>query len=464
MSEEASDWSDFLKEGRAARLALICLGVWLNAADSLVTATVMPTVGRALGGYAYFSWATAAYMVGAILSGATAARLSGRWGLRNVMVAAGLVTAAGCSVSALAPGMIVFVAGRAVQGVGSGWIVGACYAAIGAIFPARHVARIFGVMTAVWGVATVLGPLVGALFADGGYWRGLFWVFAAQCGVFIVAALVLLKPGRGPSDGRAPWVQLGLLVAGVILIAAADLTGHVAVAAALLVASVAVFIAAVRLPSALRGSLLPQAAGDLTSVIGAGYLSYFAMTAASMGFSVYGPALLQKLYGLTPLQSGYAAGLESVGWTVAALGVAGLRERWHGPVIRLGGACVVGGIALLALTTRSGPLAAIFVGGAVLGAGFGFSSGLTGRRVIAAAGEGERELASAGINSVRLVGNAAGACLSGMIANLLGMASGVSLASAEATAVWIFALAIPIALLGAAGAWRVGAPGVSEVV
>jgi predicted MFS family arabinose efflux permease len=100
----------------------------------------------------------------------------------------------------------------------------------------------------------------------------------------------------------------------------------------------------------------------------------------------------------------------------------------------------------------------------VLGAGFGFSSGLTGRRVIAAAGEGERELASAGINSVRLVGNAAGACLSGMIANLLGMASGVSLASAEATAVWIFALAIPIALLGAAGAWRVGAPGVSEVV
>src|ERR1700761_1000527 len=99
-----SSWNDFLAEGRTARLALICLGVWLNAADSLVTTTIMPSVGRELGGYAYFSWATAAYMAGAILSGATAARLSGRFGLRRAMVAAGLLTAAGCVASAVAPG------------------------------------------------------------------------------------------------------------------------------------------------------------------------------------------------------------------------------------------------------------------------------------------------------------------------------------------------------------------------
>ena len=86
LSTRTLGWADFLAEGRGARLALICLGVWLNAADSLVTSTIMPTVGRDLGGYAYFSWATAAYMVGAILSGATAARLSARTGLRRAMV------------------------------------------------------------------------------------------------------------------------------------------------------------------------------------------------------------------------------------------------------------------------------------------------------------------------------------------------------------------------------------------
>src|SRR5450432_2758277 len=152
-STQALGWGDLFAEGRGARLALICLGVWLNAADSLVTSTIMPTVARDLGGYAYFSWATAAYMVGAILSGATAARVSARFGLRRAMVAAGLATAAGCAISAAAPEMITLVAGRAVQGLGAGWIVGACYAAIGSMFPERHLARIFGVMTGVWGVA-----------------------------------------------------------------------------------------------------------------------------------------------------------------------------------------------------------------------------------------------------------------------------------------------------------------------
>src|ERR1700679_1054243 len=113
-------WGDLFAGGRGARLAVICLGVWLNAADSLVTATIMPTVGRELGGFVYFSWATAAYMAGAILSGATAARLSARMGSRTAMVAAGLLTAVGCAVSALAPTMLWLVVGRAIQGVGAG--------------------------------------------------------------------------------------------------------------------------------------------------------------------------------------------------------------------------------------------------------------------------------------------------------------------------------------------------------
>src|SRR5215469_15787794 len=123
LSTAGAGWTDFFAEGRSARLAVICLGVWLNAADALVTSTIMPTIARELGDFVYFSWATAAYMAGAILSGATAARLSARVGLREAMVAAGLVTAAGCVASAAAPDMIALVAGRAVQGLGAGWIV-----------------------------------------------------------------------------------------------------------------------------------------------------------------------------------------------------------------------------------------------------------------------------------------------------------------------------------------------------
>jgi len=451
-----SNWRDLVAEGRGAQVALIALGIWLNAADSLVTSTIMPTVGRDLGGYAYFSWATAAYMLGAILSGATAARFSARFGLRRAMMVAALATAAGCAGSALAPGMIALVVGRLVQGLGAGWIVGACYAAIGAMFPQRHLARIFSVMTSIWGVATVLGPLVGAAFAQGHAWRMLFWFFGAQCLAFMAAAYWLLPEDAPPAAQRTPWTQLALVLAGVALIGAADLATGVVVAGALALGGLGLLALAVRVRAGEHG-LFPRAAGDLKSVIGSAYLSYFALSAAAMGFGVYAPALLQKLYGFSPMASGYAAGLESVGWTVAAIGVAGLAERWHPPIIRLGALCVVGSLAALAVVMRYGPPAAILAAATVLGAGFGLTSGFTGRRVIAAAAGAEREVASAGINSVRQVGNAAGACLAGLIANLLGMTRGVTPPAADAAAVWLFALAVPVALVGAVACWRVAA-------
>lgn len=450
-------WVDLLADGGAARLAMICLGIWLNAADSLVTTTIMPSVGRALGGYAYFSWATAAYMAGAILSGATAARLSARHGLRRAMMGAALFTALGCVASGLAPDMLTLVGGRAAQGLGAGWIVGACYAAIGAMFPQRHLARIFGLMSGVWGVATVLGPLVGAAFAAGSAWRMLFFAFAVQCLVFLLAARRFLPEGARSAAQPTPWAQIALVMSGVLLVGAADLAGKVATAAVLCGASLVFFAGAVGLKPKRGGGLFPPQAADLSSVIGSGYLSFFALSAAAMGFSVYGPALLQRIFGLTPLVAGYAVGFESVGWTVCAIAVAGAAERWQALIIRLGAAAIVVSLAALAFVMRAGPIAAILVAATLLGAGFGLSSGLTSRRVIAAARDDERDVASAGINSVRQIGNAAGACLAGIVANLLGVAAGMTTRSAEATAIWLFVCSLPIAVVGAAGAWRAAA-------
>ena len=82
-------WGDLLAQGRLPRFALICLGVWLNAADALVTATIMPSVGLDLGGYGYFSWSVAGFLVGAILAGASAGRLSELFGLRAATALAG---------------------------------------------------------------------------------------------------------------------------------------------------------------------------------------------------------------------------------------------------------------------------------------------------------------------------------------------------------------------------------------
>src|SRR6185369_1328910 len=102
-------WADLLADGRLPRFALICMGVWLNAADSLITATIMPSVGRSLGGYPYFGWATAGYLLGSVLAGASSGVLALRFGLRSATAAAALLYACGCALSALAPEIFTFL-------------------------------------------------------------------------------------------------------------------------------------------------------------------------------------------------------------------------------------------------------------------------------------------------------------------------------------------------------------------
>ena len=122
----------------APRFALLCLGIWLNAADTLVTVTIMPSVAKEIGGWQYFGWSIAAFLLGSILAGACAGKLSIRFGLRRATALAGVVYAIGCAMGAAAPDFLVFVAGRLVQGLGAGAIARQAVSAIGAVL---HVER-----------------------------------------------------------------------------------------------------------------------------------------------------------------------------------------------------------------------------------------------------------------------------------------------------------------------------------
>lgn len=75
MDTDSGSWSALLTGGNAPRFAMVLLGVWLTAVGSLVTSTIMPTVGADLGGYALFGWAVAGFFVGVVLASASAGRI-----------------------------------------------------------------------------------------------------------------------------------------------------------------------------------------------------------------------------------------------------------------------------------------------------------------------------------------------------------------------------------------------------
>jgi MFS family permease len=448
-TSEPNTWADLLAEGRLPRFALTMLGVWLNAADSLVTATILPNVGADLGGYAYFSWTTAGFFVGAILAGASAGRLSEMFGLRTATALAGGVMAVGCVMSAAAPDVGVFLAGRLVQGLGSGWISGFAMVAIAFLFPERHLARVFAAVTFVWGVATVLGPLFGGIVVEYGDWRDVFWLFALQTAIFSAAAPALLNgEARGSGGPGIPWTQLGVLGLGVAAIAVADLASGPALSIGLVLAGVAILALVVWIDPKLRVRLLPEGSGDMTTVVGSGYLAMFALTAASMGFSIYGPPILQQLRGFSPLEAGYAIGAESMAWTVAAMAVAGATGAWEVRWMRLGALLLIASLVVLPLTLAAGHFAWVLLGGSLMGAAFGFSWAFMSRRLLGALTDEDRAIGSSAITAVRQTGAAAGAAISGVAANLTGFSHGLTDASAQAASVWVFVAVIPLALVG----------------
>ncbi|USQ96679.1 MFS transporter [Caulobacter sp. RL271] len=449
--------SRLVDKALAPRFALLCLGVWLNAADTLVTATIMPSVAREIGGYQYFGWSVAAYLTGSIVAGACSGKLSTGLGLRAATALTGLIYAVGCAMSALAPEFVTFILGRLIQGLGAGAVVALCYVAITALFPERLWPRVYGAVAGVWGAATLLGPLLGGLFAAAGFWRGAFWLFVVQAVIFVGAVLVMLPADKGDTGrGRIPTLQLALLVVGVSLIGGAGVVASPGLAATLAVGGMVGMAAMLAVNARTHDRLLPRNAADLRTATGLGLLTIFATEAAVIGFTVYGPAFIQVRHHASPLTAGYVVGAIAAGWTLCAMVFGHTPAQKDGRLVRLGAGVILVGAALSAWATARGTLIETAAAFAVLGAGFGLAHAFVARRAIGAAPADEQAMASSAVPTSQLIGGAAGAAGAGALANVLGFSHGVDPTLAASHGLVLFGAFLPLAVVGFAAAWRLG--------
>src|SRR3982075_3915535 len=198
----------------------LLLGILLSALDQTIVATALPTVVADLGGAGHQSWVVTSYLLASTIVTAIVGKLGDLFGRKFVFAAAVVFFLAGSILCGLAQSMTMLVASRALQGVGGGAIIVTAMALIGEVIPLRDRGRYQGALGAVFGVTTVVGPLLGGFFTDHLSWRWAFWINIPVAVVVLFVAIVTI-PALGkttrPVIDYAGIVLVGLGASGLTL-------------------------------------------------------------------------------------------------------------------------------------------------------------------------------------------------------------------------------------------------------
>ncbi|ODT17577.1 MAG: MFS transporter [Kaistia sp. SCN 65-12] len=453
-------WGDLLGGRNGVYSLALAGGVTLHAINIYIATTVMPTVIGEIGGLDFYAWTTTLFVVASILGAALSARLLQSAGPRWAYVVASLIFAAGTLVCSLAPAMSVMLLGRSVQGLGGGFLYALAYGLTRQVLPERLWGRAIGLISAMFGIAALIGPAIGGIFAEYGAWRAAFWSLVPVSFLFAAIAIAVLPRVSPDRDERSavPLPQLVLLTAAVLAVSAGSLATSLTWNLAGLAAALGLIGLIGLVERHATARVLPAGSFSLATPLGAVYLT-IAFLMLGMQPEIFVPYLLQVLHGQSPLFAGALAALMSIGWTLGSLSSARWQEKHSGRLLVGGPLMVLAGLVLFALLMPvhgAGDrllLAALCVGLVLVGFGIGVAWPGLVTRVYRFAPPTEQDLATGGMTTVQLFAIAFGTACAGMVANFAGLADPGGLAGASRAALWlacVFAVAPILTVLMAA--------------
>ncbi|MFF8551981.1 DHA2 family efflux MFS transporter permease subunit [Streptomyces sp. NPDC015501] len=342
------------RRGVLVAIGALLLGMLLAALDQTIVSTALPTIVSELGGLDHLSWVVTAYLLAATAATPLWGKLGDQYGRKKLFQTAIVIFLIGSALCGVAQNMPQLIGFRALQGLGGGGLMVLSMAIVGDLVPPRERGKYQGLFGAVFGVTSVLGPLLGGFFTQHLSWR---WVFYVNLPVGVVALVVIAAFLRIPVRREKHVIDylgtflIAAVATGLVLVASLggttwawdspQIIGLAVLAVVLLVAFVAVERRAAEPVLPLK--LFRIRTFGLVAVIS------FVIGFAMFGAMTYLPTFLQVVHDITPTMSGVHMLPMVLGLLITSTGsgqIVSRTGRWKVfPVV--GTALTAGGLLLL---------------------------------------------------------------------------------------------------------------------
>ncbi len=430
-------------ERRALTIGL-AINVVASAFEALAVATVLPGVVRDIGGLELYGWAFSAYLLSSLVGIALAGAATDARGPALPLVAGTALFAVGLAISGMAASMPVVVAGRFIQGFGSGAISAIGYAAIGRAYPVDARPRMLALLSSAWVVPGLIGPALAGLVSDHLGWR---WGFLGIAPLVVLGTALSIRPlvrlASGPGEDltdEPAAVPAGSGSGGILPPLALAGGAALLLAALRTPAQPAWGMAALGLVLALPAlhRLLPAGTLRLRRGTPAAVALMGAIGFAFFAAEAFLPLALSSVRGLGASAAGLPLTAGTLCWTVGSwIQAREAHHRGRRELAASGVLLVALGIALASATLRASvPVAFATAGWAVAGLGIGIAYSTTALVILETPGP-DAGSASAALQLAWTLGIALGTGLGGALvaaAAAAGRSTATGIALVDATA------------------------------